>query len=175
MNLHFSILKWTVVLFLAVALVILPQTSRGDEYSNDEPVTAAPEWPAGMKDLVNAYARVHGYWVNAVDVFFFTGGTEEFSGFLKAYSEIDGISSHRLTLHPGKGQVKSPWDEGRKIPCDWKLVGYPETWKYKDADPESYILEVHLWLIGNVDFSGVDVPANVQVTESKKNDRFIEY
>src|SRR5207249_6119341 len=95
----------------------------GADYRNDMPVRSTGHWPAGMTDLVNITNRVHGFFVNDSDVFFFSGSATNFSAFLQDYSKIQGtVDKHRLILHEGLGEAKSPWGKTGK-PCDWKLSG----------------------------------------------------
>ena len=115
----------------------------GSDYSNGQPVDN-PLWPPGLAGLVNQSNRVHGFFVNAQDIFFYsgtaadfskflqapnvgstnaeaaTGAAAAFSEFLQAYSKLEGIAAHRLVLHEGIGEAKSPWDPSGQS-CDWEL------------------------------------------------------
>lgn len=64
-------------------------------------------WPKGLAELVNAENRVHGYFVNWVDVFFFRGETAAFNEFLAKYSQLPDTKLH-VVIHPGKLEVRSP-------------------------------------------------------------------
>ncbi len=91
----------------------------GSDYQNGQPVNN-PLWPPGLASLVNQSNRVHGFFVNAQDVFFFSGTATNFSDFLQTYSKLDGVAAHRLVLHEGVGEAKSPWDTSGQS-CDWEL------------------------------------------------------
>jgi hypothetical protein len=87
-----------------------------------------PSWPKGMSELVNVTNRVHGFWLNAEDVFFFSGSATSFASFLEDYSRIQGIEKHQLILRDGVGEAKSPWAKTGQ-PCDWELYGCPKRWR----------------------------------------------
>lgn len=93
----------------SVAVFGLRAFSMGADHPAHQPVNLS-ESPAGLNALVNSTNRVHGYFVNAEDRFFFAGDTESFSAFLKQYAALDGIAGHRLTVREGEGQARSPWD-----------------------------------------------------------------
>ena len=138
----------------------------GSDYRNDEPVGGASTWPEGLKELVNTTNRVHGFFVNEQDVFFFSGNATNLTRFLRDYSKIRGIEKHRLILRKGVGEAKSPWGKiGR--PCDWKLYGCLKGWRSKDPKEKSFILEVHFWTGGRINLDHVTIPQNVEVTKGK--------
>jgi len=91
----------------------------GSDYQNGQPANN-PLWPPGLAGLVNQSNRVHGFFVNAQDIFFFSGAATNFSDSLRAYSKLEGVAAHRLVLHEGAGEAKSPWGSGGQ-PCDWEL------------------------------------------------------
>lgn len=163
---------FTVSIVIGLALLALPAAVHGlgSAYSKDCPVGGSDFWPKGLSDLVNATNRVHGFFVNAEDVFFFSGSTEDFERFLQRYAEISGVVAHKIVVHSEKGIAKSPWNKGNGIPCDWKLIGYPESWKSwkgKDVTKKGYVLEVHLYLGENAQLERVPVPETVSVVREK--------
>ena len=99
----------------------------GMDYPNDRPVNNNPSWPKGMAKLVNTTNRVHGFFVNAEDIFFFSGSATNLTAFLADYSQMQGVEKHRLILHEGVGEAKSPWEKTGRA-CDWKLYGCPKGW-----------------------------------------------
>jgi len=142
-----------------------------------------PAWPEGMEELVNSTNRVHGFFVNAADRFFFSGGAEEFNSFLQAYSKIAGIDGHELILHAGAGDAKSPWEKAPRA-CDWGLLGIPKSWlkvgelsgqgtnsagTMKEAARDTnYVLRVDFWTGGKIPFEQIKVPENVKVVKDDK-------
>src|SRR5688572_14840873 len=112
-----------VLLTLAVLAVPTFAWALGADHRKD-PVRN-PKWPAGLEELVNADNRVHGYFVNWEDVFFFRGDTASLNAFLDRYGKLPDTEL-RLVLHPGRLRVKSPWDkQPRDVEADWKLYASP--------------------------------------------------
>ncbi len=141
-----------------------------------------PSWPKGMAELVNITNRVHGFWENSEDVFFFSGSATNFTIFLEAYSKIQGAERHQLILHEGVGEARSPWAKTGQ-PCDWELYGCPKGWlnlgklavegtnsieaMRKAAKDTNYVLEVHFWTGGNIALDRLAIPKNVEVMKAK--------
>ena len=104
-------LKWTTGAAIVAGLFAFAAWNTfglGSDHPNGQPVTAS-NWPDGMASLVNGTNRIHGFFVNDSDVFFFAGTATNFSAFLEDYSKIGGtVNRHRLILHDGVGEAKSP-------------------------------------------------------------------
>lgn len=154
---------WLVVLALGCGKAV----GLGGDHPNNLPVRSNGNWPEGMAELVNNAHRVHGFFVNDVDVFFFSGSATNFAAFLESYSKIRGIiDRHRLILHEGVGEAKSPWGKiGRA--CDWELYGRGNGWR--GGVITNYVLEVHLWTGGRISLDRITVPANIEVTKAKED------
>ncbi len=133
----------------------------GSDYQNDQPVGGTSAWPQGLKELVNTTNRVHGFFVNAEDVFLYSGPATNFSAFLRDYSKVQGIEQHLLVLHPGNGEAKSPWGKVSK-PFDWKLYAGPRAWLARDGRTNGFVLEVHFWTGGKIALDQVVIPENVE-------------
>ena len=141
-----------------------------------------PQWPLGISNLVNSTNRVHAYWWNTEEFFFFSGSTTNFTSFLQDYSKVQGIEGHRLIVHDGIGEAKSPWDKAGQ-PCDWKIYGRSRLALnssnpalYQNNSPEAlrklwqdtnYVLEVHFWTGGHIALGQVTIPQNVEVKKDK--------
>ena len=93
-------------------------------------------WPKGMSELVNSPERIHGYFVNSEDVFFFVGSQKQFDQALKDYAKIEGVVQHKIIVHEGSGRAKSPWAKGEGEKCDWKIYGTPASWIETDPKVE---------------------------------------
>ena len=155
----------------------------GSDHSADRPVNLHAA-PSGVNDLINNPSRVHGFFVNAEDRFFFAGDTLVFVPFLKQYAALKGIAGHRLIIHQGKGMAKSPWDDGEGKPCDWMLEVARVSWReldaevYRDKDgsppkeggPE-YLVELRVWMEGQVDIKKIEVPKGVLVVHEKEQSK----
>jgi hypothetical protein len=154
----------------------------GGDYPSDRLITGSRNWPKGMDMLVNATNRVHGYFVNAEDIFFFSGSAAELTAFLHDYSRLEGVESRRLILHDGLGEAKSPWAKTGR-PCDWKLYACPKSWPnlgvllkqgtnsveavQKAAKEPGYLVEVHFWTGGRIALDQIDIPKNVVVQKER--------
>src|SRR5262249_10819958 len=114
-------------LFVVVGFLLVPSLALGlgADHPQGQPVFGSDRWPKGLADLVNSPLRVHGYFVNETDVFFFAGDTDRLNVFLKSYSQLPDAKL-RLVLHLGTLEVKSPWDkQPRDIKADWRLYASP--------------------------------------------------
>jgi len=118
-----------------------------------------------MENLVNITNRVHGFFVNDVDVFFFSGAATNFNQFLQQFSKIQGtVERHRLVLHEGASEAKSPWEKvGR--PCDWELYGRGNGWKAGLIT--NYVLVVHFWTGGRIALQDVVIPTSMEIEKAK--------
>jgi hypothetical protein len=171
----------TAVFVCSFIITTLDVFGLGSDYPNDKPVTGAQisRWPSGMSGLVDSPYRVHGYFCNAEDIFFFSGTATNFSEFLQKYSQIQGIEKHCLILHGGTGEAMSPWQTtGRS--CDWKIYGCPKGWHNlatlkgtnsvevrKAAKELRYIFEVHFWTGGPIKLEQVSIPKNIEVKKDQ--------
>lgn len=147
----------------ALVLVAWRAIGLGSDYQNDQPVGGTSAWSEGLLKLVNTTNRVHGFFVNAEDVFFFLGSATNFSGFLRDYSKLQDIEKHQLILHEGQGEAKSPWGKAGK-PCDWKLYACPKAWLARDGKTNGFVLEVHFWTGGKIALDQVIIPENVELS-----------
>lgn len=170
-------------LALGFSLLTTPKArALGADHPAGKPLAAQAHWPSGLERLVNATNRVHGYFVNAEDFYFFTGSEARFTEFLTDYAQLGGNGPKRLIVHKGKGQAKSPWaKEGR--PCDWKLYTCPKGWhnlarlslapsasteeRHKAAQEPGCVLELHAWKGGSIALEHVKIPKNITVVHDQ--------
>lgn len=131
-------------LFLTVQLVL----AMGADHPKKEVSSSA--WPEGMSEMVNSPERIHGYFVNAEDVFYFVGKQKQFNQALKDYAKIDGVVQHKIIVHEGVGRAKSPWQKDEGVKCDWKIYGCPASWLGKEPHVKGYIMEFHIWKDGSI-------------------------
>jgi hypothetical protein len=166
-----------VIIASAMALVGWSAFGLGSDYRNGEPVGGSSAWPEGLKLLVNATNRVHGFFVNAEDFFFYSGNATNLTEFLRDYSNIQGVEKHQLILHEGAGEAKSPWSANSR-PCDWELFGCPKAWLVGHAamaqgtnaitaqdlaaNATNYVLEVRFWTGGKIALDQMVIPKNVE-------------
>lgn len=154
----------------------------GSDYPADRPVNGSTNWPAGVNTLINVTNRIWGFFLNAEDAFFFSGRAAQLTAFLRNYSRVEGIEGHRLVLHDGVGEAKSPWEKTGR-PCDWKLDMCPKWWRNPDlllkqrtnsvrtlhqaAKELGYVVEVHFWTGGRIALNEIDIPKNVVVQKER--------
>jgi hypothetical protein len=158
-----------------LALALLPHAAfgLGADHPNDQPVGGSDKWPEGLRELVNRPERVHGFFVNWQDYFYFAGDGEKLDAFLKTYAKLPD-TNRKIVLHPGKPEVQSPWDKApRNIAADWKLYTTPFTReefeqaaaKKQPLVPAKFTTELDLWTGGQVDLARLFVilPADISV------------
>jgi hypothetical protein len=136
------------------------------------------QWPKVLDELVNVFNRVHGYFVNWEDVFFFRGDTAAVNAFLAKYSQL-GNARLLVVLHAGKLEVKSPWDkQPRDLMADWQLYAAPftpEQVKPGDAvKPGPFVTRVDICLGGSIKLDQLEVPQNVLVESGGEIDSFVQ-
>jgi hypothetical protein len=153
--------RMTKVAVAGAMLVAWSVFGLGSDYRNDQPVGGTTAWPEGVRELVNVTNRVHGFFVNDEDVFFFAGNTTNFNEFLAGYSKILGIEKHRIVLHGGVGEARSPWSTNGQA-CDWKLYAYSKSWLAHDPKQKTFVLEVHFWTGGKIALDQVAIPKGVE-------------
>ncbi len=168
--------QWRILAVVsALVLSALPKLvfGLGTDHPNDQPVGGSDKWPAGLKELVNRPERVHGYFVNWEDIFFFAGDTDKLAEFLKAYAKLPATKL-KIVLHPGKPIVTSPWDkQPRDTAADWKLYTTPFTRadleqaaaKHEKLDPGQFTTQLDVWTGGQIEFPRlfVIIPADIPV------------
>jgi len=136
------------------------------------------QWPAGLKELVNVDNRVHGYFVNATDVFFFRGDPKALNAFLAKCAELPG-SRLQVVLHAGKLEVKSPWDKSpREVTANWQLSAAPCGWSEHDKDKDDktrpFLTHVDIWIGETLSLAELRIPANATVKSGGEIDAFIK-
>jgi hypothetical protein len=156
-NISLILIGVTLSIFLALPAAL----ALGADHPNQ--VVSSSVWPKGMSALVNSPERVHGYFVNSGDVFFFAGDQKQFSKFLQDYAKIEGLVTKKIVVHDGIGRAKSPWKDSEGSPCDWMINGCPASWKQADADAKGYILEIHVWKGGAIKIEKDKLPVGILV------------
>jgi hypothetical protein len=139
-------------------------------------VGGGDKWPDGLKELANRDDRVHGYFVNWEDVFFYSGDTQAFNDFLLSYSKLRNTKLE-LVIHVGLKKARSPWDKvDREIRVDWSLYTTPftrEQVKNGKVAPGNFVTLVELWLGHQVGLDGLEVPANIEVKSAGEVEKFV--
>ncbi|MEM9251872.1 MAG: hypothetical protein AAGB29_05940 [Planctomycetota bacterium] len=173
MTLRSALAAWLALSLTASAMALGSDHPDGD-------ITPQPAWPEGMAEVVNAGDRVHGFWVNATDVFFFAGDTDRLNAFLAGFDAIETIDL-TVTLHPGRLEARSPWDKDEPAkPADWRLVmeswgrPTPETVQaLNGGDPAPWAMQLDVYLGGEIDLDRLVVPERMTVKSGGEIEAFI--
>jgi hypothetical protein len=143
------------------------------------PVGKASYWPDGLQELANRADRVHGFFVNAEDVFFYAGKTKALNEFLRDYAKLKDTKLE-VVLHVGRKRARSPWDkEDRDILTNWRLYATSRDWirhapgKKVAKDEPPTITQVDIWLDDGVQLEELVVPSNVAVRSGGEIEKFI--
>ncbi|MEM0915962.1 MAG: hypothetical protein AAGK09_15310 [Planctomycetota bacterium] len=171
------------VLAASCLFAVTPASGLGSDHPDGQ-VTPPPGWPEGMAEVINGDDRVHGFWVNGTDVFFFAGDADRLNAFL---ADVDGIDTVDLTvtLHPGLLEARSPWDERQDSkPADWRLVfdswgrPNPDVMRALNAgDPPPWPMKLDVYLDGDIDLDRLVVPERMAVEhggESEAIEAFVQ-
>ena len=139
----------------------------------------SPDWPQGLRELVDWHGRVRGYSAFGIvdrEEAYFAGDADAFSQFLARYADLVGTPL-ALVLHPGRGVTTPITDEEQKIPFDWMIgvnrVRQRDGGETDEARPR-YVVTVELWLGGEVALEDLSVPVEVTVRSGGEIEAFIE-
>lgn len=142
-----------------------------------KPTDGASWWPAGLKELANRPDRVHGFFVNMEDVFFYAGDTAAFNDFLAAYARMDNTIL-QLVIHPGPKKARSPWDkEDRNIPVDWSLYAAAFSREQLESGRVSggkVVTKIDVYLGRGIGLDGLQIPDAVEVSSGGEIEAFLE-
>jgi hypothetical protein len=162
-----------------MTLTLLVPTTAVWALGADHPKQAVTndKWPKGLAELVNAENRVHGFFVNWEDVFFFIGDTAALNAFLAKYAQLPDTKL-RVVIHPGRLDVRSPWDkQPRGIAADWKLYATPfaRDQVMKDGvKPGDFVTRIDVWLGGSIKLDELRVPEKVVVESGGEIEAFVK-
>ena len=160
---------------LVMATVFSLAYSGADHEPGDLP--RQPNWPKGSYQWVNQPFRVHGYWVNFYDQFFYQQVNEELEKMVNGLARLPDVEL-RVILHAGKGQAKSPWSKAAVCPADW-AVSFSGQFVPSDDGRETVRLRksqqvvVDIWTGGQVELGKLKLPAGVDLRSGGEIDNFI--
>jgi hypothetical protein len=139
------------------------------------PVDGNELWPDGLKELANRSDRVHGYWVNETDVFFYDGDSKALNEFMDGYSKLKNTAL-RVVIHAGARKARSPWDKTeRDIPVAWILAASSSPLDkavVQNAGGRFYT-RVDVWLGSRLKLDDLRIPAAVEVVSGGEIEKFI--
>lgn len=139
------------------------------------PVSGSSVWPAGLVDLANRDDRVHGFWVNSTDVFFYDNDSKALNQFLDDCAKLKGTAV-RVVLHPGTKKARSPWDQAdRESSVAWSIQGSTHAWQRAKPQPAEvgYHIQIDVWLGSRVQLDQLRVPASIEVASGGEIEKFI--
>jgi hypothetical protein len=138
-------------------------------------VAGNSQWPEGLKGLVNRTDRVHGYWVNETDVFFYNGDSQAFNQFMEGYRKLKNTGL-RVVIHAGTKKARSPWDKAeRDIPIAWSMhassgplagFGVPKA-------GDRFYTRIDVWLGSPVKLEELHIPATIEVMSGGEIEKFV--
>jgi len=171
----------TVSSLIALVAVVccLPAFPLASNHPPGLPVGQQPDWPEGLADFLNSPGRVHGYFVNANDFFFYRGDTDEFNQFLDQYARLEKTPL-TVVLQPGPGKTNFITRDDKEITFDWKVDVYCRGWA-REIPPDlpggksQYVAIIQLHTGGEVNLNKVNVPVNVEVKYVEPAKQFTEF
>lgn len=127
------------------------------------------EWPVGVYDAVNQPIRVHGFWTNSSDVFFYEGATADLNAMTKNLTDAGGTAI-KIVLHAGDGVAQSPWSKKPVGTADWNV-----TITSGNAKPKTKLMvTIDVWLGGSVSLDKLDLPSNAEIVSGNEIEEFIK-
>ncbi len=139
------------------------------------PITLSDKCPIGLAELVNRPDRVHGYFVNWEDVYFYAGDTKVLNEFLDGYAKLPN-TVFRLVIHPGPKKARSPWDkQDRDLQVEWTLYTTPLVRGAQDVPTNDgkFHTRVDVYVGGRIKLEDLRVPAAVLVESGGEIERFV--
>jgi hypothetical protein len=125
-------------------------------------------WPAGLADVVNSTNPVYGYFLNADDYFFFSGGSAELNRFLAKCSSLEGTPV-TVVLQSGPGKVAKFHEKKPSVVHDWKLSTVNRAEHRDEPGVQGrpglgqYVLVVEVHVGGRIPLRDLKMPANVEL------------
>jgi len=174
-----QVMKYAALVVVLGLLVPTLAWALGGDYGGNHKLPAQEHWPKGLEPLVNAENRVHGYFVNAIDFFYFTGGTDTLNTFLGACGKFEDTHM-TLVLHPGGLEARSPWDkEPAQKQADWQIMVGPTSWLKLDQRrkinyTEKITLQIDIYLGTEIDLAKLNVPASIEVRSGGEIEAFVQ-
>jgi hypothetical protein len=167
---------WITALLILASCTALALALGGDIPAN-QPVSWSPDWPAGLRELLDGGGRVDGYFINANSFLFFHGDAKAFNKFVQEYAKLKDTPLS-LLLHPGRGMSQKPWADHKPVPFEWEVAVLRRGWaaeapKAKPGEKGQYIVMVELWLGGEVALDDLDVPLSIEVLSGMDVEKFI--
>ena len=129
-------------------------------------------WPAGLHAAVNQKNRVHGFWVNTTDVFFYRGGNREINSMIESLAAIKGVKA-RIILHAGAGKARSPWGTDRGA-ANWSVTCYCKVGKGGIAFGKPDSIDMDVWISDKIGLGELKIPEKIAIENGGEIESFIK-
>ncbi len=126
-------------------------------------------WPTGVYDAVNKPNRVHGYWINSSDTFFYKGSNAELQEMTQKLAQAKGAKAE-VILHAGNGVARSPWSQEHIDAADWSVTISGDGAITRTQDK----IRVDVWIGGSVTLDDLRFPPEVTVSSGGEIESFIK-
>ncbi|MEM8671379.1 MAG: hypothetical protein AAGG48_27915 [Planctomycetota bacterium] len=126
-------------------------------------------WPEGIYNAVNQPHRVHGYWVNWSDTFFYRGSNEKLQEMAQKLSETK-LTKTEVVLHAASGVAESPWSEKPVDSADWSVT-------VTGGDARKGLvsqIRIDIWVGGEVALDSLELPSNLKIKSGGEIESFIK-
>ena len=135
--------------------------SEGGADHEEGDLSPNSNWPAGLHAAVNQKNRVHGFWVNTTDVFFYRGGNREINSMIESLAAIKGVKA-RIILHAGARKARSPWgtDSGA---ANWSVTCYCKVGKGGIAFGKPDSIDMDVWISDKIGLGELKIPEKIAI------------
>ena len=140
--------------------------TMGQDHEDGE-LTPQPAWPTGYHSVVNKKNRIHGYWVNTTDVFFYRGENGEINDMIESLTSLKGVNT-KIILHAGSGLAKSPWGTDKGA-ANWSVTSYCKAGFGKQ---DSVLIDI--WISNGIQLDKLKISADVEIENGQEIESFIK-
>jgi len=145
----------------------LGASTMGADHEDGE-LAPQPAWPTGFHAAVNKKNRIHGYWVNTTDVFFYRGNNGEINDMIESLTSIKAVNT-KIILHAGSGLAKSPWGTDKGV-ANWSVTSYCKA-GFGKAD--SVLIDI--WISDGIQLDKLKISADATIADGQEIKSFIEH
>jgi hypothetical protein len=157
--------------FLFVLNISAIAFALATENFGDKPIESSPDWPNGLKAMVESPGLVYLRLVNGAEYFCYKGDAAAFNDALKKFADIN-MPAHRLYIDYNNGRTKS--FDNKEISFDWRLDikgGISRGILLKNGETDSNLspkLTYYLWQ-ERVGLDNLVLPENIEVVSPDPN------
>jgi hypothetical protein len=112
----------TAFLFVSISSTAFPM---GADHGPVGQTSLRADMSPKLQQLINRDDRVHGYFVNSEDVFFYAGNTKALNEFMSLFAELEHTNLE-ISINQSLTHASSPWDKAeRETVANWQLYSAP--------------------------------------------------